>query len=436
VDNFPPRRRATALRAVTETFWASSRRSPLVRWGLRIAQRLRRPRRRWSGTSLSGEGWYYLFVLAFVITATMLREMNLMLVLVGMLVGPLLFSWRLVVATLGGLEVERKLPSGVCAGDLLVVNVGLHNTRRRLGSWAVAVQDEIRAEAGPGRGRSIRPTVFFLYVPAGQSRGGVYRGRLTQRGRYRFGPTRVSTRFPFGLFERRFTLDETHTLVVAPHLGQLTRRWITRHHEAFEGTQRREQRSSRATGEFFGVREWRPGDSRRWIHWRSSARHGTLIVRQFEQQRNRDVAVLVDLWRPDRPHPADLENVELAISFAATVVADLCRKGGSDVLLGTTGVEPQCAGGPASMALMQGTMERLAVAEASAEDRLPGLLEHALGQIEPGTEVILVSTRPNDLSDAKRFPMLWRDPARRAMARRIRTIDASAEELADYFQPE
>jgi len=337
---------------------------------------------------------------------------------------------------LAGLEVERKLPSGVCAGDLLVVNVGLHNTRRRLGSWAVAVQDEVRAEAGPGRGRSIRPTVFFLYVPARRSRAGVYRGRLTQRGRYRFGPTRVSTRFPFGLFERRFTLNETHTLVVAPRLGRLTRRWITRHHEAFEGTQRREQRASRATGEFFGAREWRPGDSRRWIHWRSSARHGKLIVRQFEQQRNRDVAVLVDLWRPDRPDAAALENVELAISFAATVVADLCRKGGSNVVLGTTGGEPACAGGPASVALMQGAMERLAVAEASAEDRLPGLLDRALGQIEPGTEVILVSTRPNDLSDAERFPMLWRDPAGRAMARRIRTIDASAEELAEYFQVE
>ena len=434
--NSPLRRPPIALRGVTGTLRASARRSSLVRWGLRLAQRIRRPRRRWSGTSLSGEGWYYLFVLAFVITATALREMNLMLVLVGMLLGPLLFSWRLVVATLAGLEVERKLPSGICAGDLLLVNVGLHNTRRRLGSWAVAVEDEIRAEAGPGRGRSIRPTVFFLYVPARRSRAGVYRGRLTQRGRYRFGPTRVSTRFPFGLFERRFTLNETQSLVVAPRLGRLTRRWITRHHEAFEGTQRREPRASRATGEFFGAREWRPGDSRRWIHWRSSARHGKLIVRQFEQQRNRDVAVLVDLWRPDRPDAAALENVELAISFAATVVADLCRKGGSNVVLGTTGGEPACAGGPASVALMQGAMERLAVAEASPEDRLPGLLDRALAQIEPGTEVILVSTRPNDLSDAERFPMLWRDPARRAIARRVRTIDASAEELTEYFQVE
>ncbi|MFH1919754.1 MAG: DUF58 domain-containing protein [Planctomycetota bacterium] len=434
MENSQPGRRQIAMRAAVGAFGYSLRRSPLVRGAIRVVQRMRRLTRRRSGTALCGEGWYYLFVLAFVFTAAMLREMNLMLMLVGMLLGPFVFNWRLVVLTLGGLEVRRKMPPAVCAGDLLVVNVELSNNRRRVGSRAVAVGEQILAEAGPGRGQSVRPKVFFLYVPAGESRNAVYRGRLPQRGRYRFGPVRASTRFPFGLFERQVTFDEVDTLTVFPRLGRLTHGWITRHHEAFEGTQRRERRHSRVTGEFYGVREWQSGDNRRWIHWRASARHGTLVVRQFEQQRNRDVAVLVDLWQPDPPAAEDLENVELAISFAATVVADLCRKGGSDFLLGTTGTEPLCTGGPASLALLQGATERLAVAEASSEDRLPALFEEALPRIQPGTEVVLVSTRANDLDDIERFPMLWRDPARRAMARRIRTVNTAGEELAEYFQ--
>ena len=436
MEDSRPGRYQIALRAATETLWASSRRSPLFRRLVRAVGRVRRLGRRRSGTRLCIDGWYYLLVLAFVLTASMLREMNLMLMLVGMLAGPLLFSWRLVVATMGGLEVRRRMPSGICAGDLLVVNIELSNPRRRLGTWAVAVQEQIRAEAGPGRGQGSRPTAFFLYVPAGQSRDTVYRGRLPQRGRYRFGPLRVSTRFPFGLFERRINFDQTNTLTVFPRLGRLTHAWITRHREAFEGSQRRERRSSRIPGEFYGVREWRNGDSRRWMHWRSTARHGTLVVRQFEQQRNREVAVLVDLWQPNSPKSGNLENVELAVSFAATVVADLCRKGASNVLLGTTGVQPECTGGPASLALLRGAMERLAVAEASSEDRLPALLEHALARIEPGAEVVLISPRANDLSDAARFPVLSSDPSRRAMARRIRTVNTATEELAEYFQPE
>ena len=61
------------------------------------------------------------------------------------------------------------------------------------------------------------------------------------------------------------------------------------------------------------------------------------MVLQFEQSRNRDVALLLDLWQPDQPTAADRENVELAVSFAATVVADLCRKGDSNVYLSTLG---------------------------------------------------------------------------------------------------
>jgi uncharacterized protein (DUF58 family) len=400
-----------------------------------FGRRLRRPDRR-AGTALCREGWYYLLVLGFVFVVATLQEMNLMLVLVGMLLGPLLFNWRLVFSTLKRLDLRRRVPHGVCAGDLLVVNVQLTNRRRRIGSWATVVQDEIRAEAGPGRGQTSRPTVFFLYVPAGQSREGVYRGRLPHRGRYRLGPTRISTRFPFGLLQRWVRFDQADTLMVYPRLGRLRPGWITRATETFEGTRRQKRRHSRTTGEFFGVREWQHGDSPRWIHWRSSARHDTLVVRQFERHRNRDVAVFLDLWQPGAPEPEHQENVELAVSFAATVVADVCRKGGGNVLVGITGPKPQCAGGPASIALLQTAMENLAVAEASDEDHLPSLLDHALGRIEPGTQVVLISTRTNDLSDSSRFPMLARDPSRLAIARRIRAVDTASDQWTEYFQPE
>jgi uncharacterized protein (DUF58 family) len=407
-------------------------RSPRVGRIGRAARRLRRALRR-SRTSICGEGWYYVLVLAFVLTAAMLAKMNLMLVVVGMMLGPLLFSWRLVARTLRGIDVRREIPPTVCAGDLLVVGLRLSKPGKRLGCWGAEVRDHVRCEAGPGRGRAARPTAFFLHVPAGESRTVVYRGRLFERGRYRFGPLEVRTRFPFGLFERRVTLDRTVGVTVFPRLGRLTHAWVNRHHEAFEGTQRRERRHGRPTGEFYGVREWQNGDSRRFIHWRSTARHGALVVRQFEQYRNRDVALLVDLWQPRAPAPDDLENVELAVSFAATVLGDFCRKGGSDVLVSIAG-QPTSLGGPASVALLAGAMERLAVAEASPEDRLPELLERTLPAIEPGTEVVLISTRANDLRDADRFASLAGDPALRSRLRRLRNVNSAGESLDEYYR--
>ena len=388
-------------------------------------------------TRICREGWRYLVLTAVVFVVAVVMGVNLTLILGGMLVGPVLFNWRLVVVTLRGLRVRRKLPRGVCAGDLLVVQVEAANTRRRPASWAVIVEDEIRPEGQTGRLAAGRPIVYFPYIRSGETRAEAYRGRLPQRGRYRFGPLKVSTRFPFGLLRRTITLAQEDELIVFPRLGRLAPDWITRHHEAFEGSQCRQARQSRVSGEFYGVREWRAGDSRRWVHWRASARHGSLVVRQFERPLNRDVAVLVDLWQPAKPGQADLENVELAVSFAATVVADVCRKGDSSLLLGTSAPAPACLDGPASLPLMEEAMEQLAVARADHEDRLPELLERALGQVEPGADVILVSPRKIDLDEGPGLASLWSDPARRMAARRIRLINTAADGgLAEYFQPE
>lgn len=391
-----------------------------------------KPQRR---TALCREGWYYLLVLGLVFGGAMLREVNLLLVLAGMLLGPLVFSWRSVVVMLRGLRVSRRVPEEICAGDLLLGRLSLSNTRRRLGSWGVVVEEEIRREGAAKREKPLRVSVLFPYVPAGESRKGGYRGRLVRRGRYRLGPLRVSTRFPFGLFRSTITLDQPDTVVVFPRLGRLTGRWARRRRLSFAGTHRRERRPG-PEGDFYGVRPWQTGDVRRRVHWRASARTGDLVVRQFEQPRNRDLAVLVDLWQPRRPTPAARDNVELAVSFAATVVTELCRAGDSNLLLGTTGENPQWRGGPASAPLLKEMMRRLALAEAHHRDGLDELLETALGRIERGTEVVLVSTRPVDLSDTERFARLWSDPARRNTIRRIRCVDTSSPELGEYFQAE
>jgi uncharacterized protein (DUF58 family) len=328
------------------------------------------------------------------------------------------------------------MPRSVGAGDPLLVGLELANTRKRGGSWAVLATEQIRREGDPDRGKPLEPVLFFPYVAARRSRTIAYRVRLPQRGRYRFAATAISTGYPFGFCRRRAIIGQEETLLVLPRLGRLMPRWLARHHQAFEGNRRREHRHGRISGEFYGVRPWRSGDSRRSIHWRSSARRGALVVRQFEQHRNRDVALVVDLWQPARPTAESRENVELAVSFAATVVADTCRRGGGSLLVGTTLAPARPVRGPASGALMQSVIESLAVAEASSEDRLGELIQAVLASIEPGTELVLVTTRAIDPTAPDLFPGLAGNPAWRVMAPRIRLINTAEAGLADYFQPE
>jgi hypothetical protein len=118
------------------------------------------------------------------------------------------------------------------------------------------------------------------------------------------------------------------------------------------------------------------------------------------------------------------------------VVADLCRRGGSNVYLGLADPESRLTGGPASAPLLQELMERLALVEGQPGDPLPQLLQQALRQTEPGTEIVLVATRPIDVADPNRFGRLAADLARRSALRQIRTVDASSPELALHFRTE
>ena len=69
------------------------------------------------------EAWYYALVLALLLSVGIMREANLLLLVAGLLCGPLLLGWRLAVRTLRDLDVRRRVPQAICAGDLLVVNV-------------------------------------------------------------------------------------------------------------------------------------------------------------------------------------------------------------------------------------------------------------------------------------------------------------------------
>ncbi len=142
------------------------------------------------------------------------------------------------------------------------------------------------------------------------------------------------------------------------------------------------------------------------------------------------------MCKPNATRTVVVSNSEGLHARAATLVADVCRKGGSNLSVGISGPEPEWASGPVSVGLLEGTMERLAMAAAAGEDHLPKLLQMALDRIESGAEIVLVATRPVDLTDRGRFGPLWDDPIRTGIAGRIRLVDTSKSELSELFRVE
>lgn len=386
--------------------------------------------------TITREGWYYLLVLAFIIGGAILREVNLMVILAGMMIGPLIFSWRWVSLSLGNLSAVRRLPPRMSAGDPLVVELEVTNHRRRLTSWALALNDQIEREHPTGEDAI---TYAECAIPAVRPDGSAavsYRCLITRRGRYRFGPLRLSTRFPLGLVRAGERLDIDSTLIVCPRLGRLTKRWEQWIEAERSGVQSSSPRRGLVEGEYYGMREWRAGDSQRWIHWRTSARLNELAVRQFEEQRNADVALVLDLWAPSDPSDGALGNVEVVVSAGATAVMDLSRRGSHMLSVAVHGRELAEWSAAASATFAQDVIESLAMVEYAEQDRLLETLDLALGTAIPGSRLIIFSTRTLDISGIVAELSARHGGRQQATLARLVWADVTTSEFASVYSLE
>ncbi|MDX1948853.1 MAG: DUF58 domain-containing protein [Pirellulaceae bacterium] len=393
-------------------------------------------RRAW----LSREGWYYCGVLAFIVGGAVLRSINLLVVLAGMMIAPLVLNWRLVMAGLWGLIVTRRLPEQICAGEPLTVEIDVRNTRPRMASWLVTIEDWIEREPLAddaaalgeasgwnerlqrwlahvlGEGERVRGEALATVIEPRSTVTATYRVVLHRRGKYRFGPLRVGTRFPLGLVVGRFLLPTMAELIVAPRLGRLTAAW-TRLLEADRARDvRRQPQRGYAEGDYYGLRPWQSGDSVRWIHWRATAKTGVPTVLQFERQRSRDVALVLDPWRAARPTKAGLELVELSLSLAATAVADLSSRGHSQLVVAAASRSAQYWAGPASRLFCQEVLAQLATLDSGDGSQLEEALLLARDQSAVGSRIVVVSTRRAPQSLPAEMDVAWIDVGQKDLA--------------------
>jgi hypothetical protein len=441
-------------------------------------------------TTFSREGIYFLFVAIVFMIGSIVREVNPMLLLAAALFAVMPTAGWVGRYSLRGINVQRKLPDRVFAGEPFIVHIALskhlnnfrydnsvsnleselaaqsnpnnkdavndktilsnnniQNIKRRkknnTGSWGIVVSDKIQSvnidfnEYDSSEIMPYEPAVYFEFVADYSVVQKTYAGKLPQRGQYKFGPMTISTRFPFGFFRHSVSLAEessNNEFCVFPKIGRLSTKWRIRRTEAAINRQRYRFRPSRGTGEFLGVRHWLTGDTKKWIHWRASAKHGQPFVRQFETKQNRDCAVLLDIYEDCLDtNRIESENFELAVSFAATLVSEMMRRGGCDLFFATSKQDEENLSGPICLPLVESVLRRLATTKRESKDNLPRVILEALAQIDPGADIILISSKPISLTNSQRFNSIRNDPRFRTVIQRIKLVDTSNTEFDQYF---
>jgi uncharacterized protein (DUF58 family) len=319
----------------------------------------------------------------------------------SIMAGPFILNGWVTFSLLKHNRLNRHLPRRAMAGELLSVEVTMQNRKLWFSSWLMLVRDRVGREGK----KSLRvtddsvlePAVLFASVRPGQERTARYRLRLNRRGRYLFGPLEVSTRFPLGLVERGFITDVRGELIVHPQIGYLTPAWQRDAPLAAEMVTRPQTQRGMFQDEFHHLRDYRPGDNPRDIHWRTSARMNDLMVREFHQSRDRGLILLLDLWLPDRPEPEDLDRVEFAVSFAATICVDHLRQTrGVEQHLLIAGETTSDVRADAGSGTLEALLDALALARAGRCDGLSDIVAIAAREQSGMQRTVLISARPEE----------------------------------------
>ncbi|MBN2004602.1 MAG: DUF58 domain-containing protein [Anaerolineae bacterium] len=145
-----------------------------------------------------------------------------------------------------------------------------------------------------------------------------------KRGSYAFRHTHIVACEHLGLFRRRTLLDAPERLLVMP--TQLRLRRVSIRPLQTRGYAGPVPARRGGPGvDFFGVREYQPGDPQRWINWRISARHTRsevdtrLFTTEFEQERVADVGLILDARRRNDYHIGGRSLFEYSVSAAAAL---------------------------------------------------------------------------------------------------------------------
>jgi len=198
-------------------------------------------------------------------------------------------------------EVQRIAPGAVVAGRLFTIVYALRSRRRWLRCSSLVV-----GEVPAGRRAPRFPLGFVESLEPGVEERIELTGLCPLRGRVPLQGVRLVSRFPFGLFSCTVDVAQPGELIVYPAVGRFRRDPWRDRRSAESMSSRTSPREARGSEEFYGVREYRPGDNLRWIHWRRSARLGQLIVRESAVARAEHLTVLLDPWSeadPDATSP-------------------------------------------------------------------------------------------------------------------------------------
>ncbi len=270
---------------------------------------------------------------AVVVVAAMNSQNNLLFWVFGVMAAAIAISGIWSHLSIRALTIARLDPKHGLVGEPMVIQYAVTNRSRFLPAFNITIEELHRnGSTWPQYMNCAR--AWIMHLGPGETVHGEAVVWPTARGEVRFVDLRAATSFPFGLVRRTKRRSQSIHTLVFPRL-------YTLHHRVLESVvplgPAGSRMSSRPGGgdDYFGLREYKPGDSRRQIAWKRSAGAGALVIKERTVPSPPRIRVLLNLTVPTKNvrmdgaanglSPRELE--ERAISLAATLIESGSRNG-------------------------------------------------------------------------------------------------------------
>jgi uncharacterized protein (DUF58 family) len=145
-----------------------------------------------------------------------------------------------------------------------------------------------------------------------------------QRGRFQLGPVTATSGDPFGLFHRRIALTQPRDLLVLPRVLPISN--FVLFTGGLPGRGRSSRRALHTTTNVTTIRDYTVGDALNRIHWRSTAHHNKLMVKEFDLDPAMDGWIFLDLNENVQAGEGEDSTVEYGVTIAATIATYLLRQ--------------------------------------------------------------------------------------------------------------
>ena len=216
-----------------------------------------------------------------------------------------------------------------------------------------------------------------------------------RRGRVLAEPLVLESGYPLGLARASAPPTEPIELVVYPELGTMQRNrlraLLQRAMQAEASELKQTRHHANAQMMFHGLRNYRLGDSPRLVHWRTSARRGELMVREYEDWPNDPLILVVEAAKLEGD--GDDPLLERTISFAATVCTEWCRQTGEPFALIVAGQGCQLIQGTTGKDLLQRMLTALALEPGAAQPMIASVAEFLAQPKMPAAPILLARNR-------------------------------------------